>query len=94
MMSGHYTNPIFVNKKIKIRRPEHSLTPSPTPPPSTSLCPITSHFCLNPPPHLKMSAICVSPLNIINDFLAKSTTRFHSWAFFVLDIRQLLTKWP
>ena len=26
MMSGHGENPIFFNKKIKIGRPEHSLT--------------------------------------------------------------------
>ena len=39
MMSGHGGNPIFLNKKIKIGRPEHSLTPTP-------LSPITSHFCL------------------------------------------------
>ena len=39
MMSGHDPNPIvFKNKKIKTRRPEHSLTPRP-------LHPITSHFC-------------------------------------------------
>ena len=39
MMSGHDPNPIvFKNKKIKTRRPEHSLTPCP-------LHPITSHFC-------------------------------------------------
>ena len=31
MMSGHGTNPIFFNKKIKIGRPEHS-----PPPPLTS----------------------------------------------------------
>ena len=44
-MPGHGPNPIFFNKKIKIGRPEHSLTLHP-------LRPITSHFCLNtsPPP--------------------------------------------
>ena len=42
MMSGHHANPIFFNKKIKIGRPECSLTPNP-------LRPITFHFCLNPP---------------------------------------------
>ena len=43
MMSGLGGNPIFFNKKIKIGRPEHPLTPyTPTP--------ITSHFCLTPPP--------------------------------------------
>ena len=55
MMSGHGVNPIFFNKKIKTGRPEHSLTPHP-------LHPITSHFCLNPPPPLlKVDVICVSP---------------------------------
>ena len=39
-MPGHGEYPIFVNK-IKIGRPEHSLTP---PPP---LRPITSHFYLS-----------------------------------------------
>ena len=58
-------------KKIKIGRPEHSLPPTP-------LCPITSHFCLNPTPHpphpppqKKMDVICVSPLSLFqvaNDF--------------------------
>ena len=42
MMSGHGGNPIFFNKKIKIGRQEHSLTPHP-------LRPIASHFCLTPP---------------------------------------------
>ena len=46
MMSGHSTNPIFFNKKIKTGRPEHLLTP---PPPRTLLRSITSHFCLSPP---------------------------------------------
>ena len=31
MMSGHGANPIFFNNKIKIGRPEHSLTPHPLP---------------------------------------------------------------
>ena len=40
-MSGHDPNPIvFKNKKIKTRRPEHSLTLPPRP-----LHPITSQFC-------------------------------------------------
>ena len=39
MMSVHSANSIFFNeKKIKIGRPEHLLTPLP-------LLPITSHFC-------------------------------------------------
>ena len=41
-------------KKIKIGRPEHSLTPHP-------VRPITSHFSLPQPPH-KVDVICVSPL--------------------------------
>ena len=53
MMSSHGGNPIFFNKKIKIGRPEHSLT--------LPLRPITSHFCLTPLP-LKVDVICVSPL--------------------------------
>ena len=43
MTSCHGENPIFFNKKIKIGLAEHSLTPHP-------LRPITSHFCLLPPP--------------------------------------------
>ena len=31
MMSGHGANPIFINTKIKIRRPEYSLNPHPAP---------------------------------------------------------------
>ena len=43
-MSGHGSNPLFFNdKKIKIGRPEHLLTPH-------FLRPITSHFCLTPDP--------------------------------------------
>ena len=42
MMPGHGEYPIFVNK-IKIGRPEHSLTP----PPPHPLRPITSHFYLS-----------------------------------------------
>ena len=60
MVSGHGANPIFSNKKIKIGHPGHSLTPPPPPP---SLCPITSCFCLNRPPPLRVDVICVPPLN-------------------------------
>ena len=57
MMSGHGTNPII--KKIKIGRPEHSLTPIPY---------FRKHlnFNLTPPPPkplFKVDVICVSPLN-------------------------------
>ena len=44
MMSGHGEKPIFFNRKeITCGRSQHSETPHP-------LCPITSHFCLTPPP--------------------------------------------
>ena len=56
MMSGCATKSASFNKKnkIKIGRPEHSLTPHP--PPTT----ITSHFYLNLPSPLKVDVICVS----------------------------------
>ena len=50
MMSSHGGNPIFVNKKIKIGRPEHSLTPTPLRP--------------KPPSLLSVDVICVSPLKL------------------------------
>ena len=54
MMSGHDQNSIFFNnKKIKIGRPEHSLTPTP-------LRPITSHFCLTPYPPQRRH-MCITP---------------------------------
>ena len=40
--SGHGGNPVFFNKKIKIGRPEHSLTPTP-------LRPINLIFPYTPP---------------------------------------------
>ena len=52
-MSGHGANPIFSNKKIKIGRPEHSLTPTP-------LRPITSHFYLKPPPPQSGRHMCIT----------------------------------
>ena len=57
MMSGHGGSPIFFNKKIKIGRPEHSLTPHP-------LRPITSHFCLTPHPSSPPQSgrhMCITP---------------------------------
>ena len=55
MMSGHGHDPIFFNKKIKIGRPEHSLNPQP-------LRPITSHFCLTPPPPAQSERhTCINP---------------------------------
>ena len=57
-MPIHTQTKFSLIKKLKIGRPEHSLTPTP-------LRPITSHFCLNPPPPLKVDVICVSPLNYL-----------------------------
>ena len=61
MMSGHGVNPIFFNEKIKIERPEHSLTP---PPPTSDNIP----FLPYPPPPLhsplEADVICVSPLKL------------------------------
>ena len=57
-MSGHGANPIFFNKKIKIGRPEHSLTPHP--PTSNNIS-----FLPYPPPYpVKVDVICVSPLSL------------------------------
>ena len=53
MMSGHGGNSIFFNKKIKIGRPEHSL--SPDPPTSDNIS-----FFPYPPPLLRVDVICVS----------------------------------
>ena len=54
MMSGHNANSIFFNKKIKIGRPEHLLTPTPT---SDNIS-----FCLTSPPPIKVDVISVSLL--------------------------------
>ena len=46
MMSGHDPNPIvFKNKKIKTRRPEHSLTLPPTPPTASTSDNISFLLC-------------------------------------------------
>ena len=47
----------YIKDILKIGHPEHSLTTHP-------LRPITSHFCLTPPPlsPIKVEVICVSPL--------------------------------
>ena len=51
MMSGQGPNPIFFNKKIKIGRPEHSLTPQPPAVSSASTIGLVaklvmkSHYC-------------------------------------------------
>ena len=49
MMSGHGTNPIFLNKKIKIWPPEHLLPFPPSPRPAPRLLrPIAFQFCYTP----------------------------------------------
>ena len=58
-MSGHGTNTIFFDKKKKIGRSEHLVNPY-------LLRPISTHFCLIPPPLLKEEVICVSPLILEN----------------------------
>ena len=68
MMSGHGTNPIFFNKKIKIGRPEHSLPPTPT----------SDDFSFLPDT-LKVDVISVSLLNEIRNlqlFLYKFVVTF------------------
>ena len=55
-------------KKIKIGRPEHSLTPYP-------LRPITSHFPPTPSTPFKVDVICVSPL-ILHTLQWNLKTRF------------------
>ena len=50
-MSGHGTNPIFFDQKIKIGRQEHSLILHPSKFK-------TIHFCLNPP-----IPMCITPNN-------------------------------
>ena len=54
MMFGYGANPIFFNnnKKKKIGRPEHSLTP-------------ISFLPYHPPTSVKVDVICVSPLNLM-----------------------------
>ena len=59
MMSGQGPNPIFFNKKIKIGRLEHSLTPQP---PASDNISCLSYPRLPTP--LKVDVICVSPLSI------------------------------
>ena len=56
-MSGHDPNPIFFNKKMKIGRPEHSLTPHPPTSDNISFLPY-------PPTPLKGDVVCVSPLTL------------------------------
>ena len=61
MMSGHGGNPIFFNKKIKIGRPEHSLTP---PPPTSD----NISFLPYPPPLPLQSGrhLCITPIQETN----------------------------
>ena len=57
MMSVHSANSTFFNKKNNDWKFRTLATPIP-------LRPITSHFCLNLPPPLKVDVICVSPLKL------------------------------
>ena len=56
-MSGHGADPILLNKKINIGRPEHSITPHP-------LRPTTFHFYLTllhlPHPHRSGRHMCIT----------------------------------
>ena len=54
MMCCHGGNPVLFNKKIKIGRPEHSLTPH-------LVRLITSHFCLIPHPPESGRHMCIMP---------------------------------
>ena len=54
MMFGHGANSIFFNKKRKDWKTRTLVKPHP-------LRAVTSHFCLSPPPFLKVDIICVSP---------------------------------
>ena len=64
VMSGHGTNSIFFNKKIKIEHPGHSLTPK-------SLSPITSFFCLTLPPPSKWTTYVYHSLVYWQAIMAK-----------------------
>ena len=66
--------------KIKIGRPEHSLTPYP-------LYPIASHFCLNAPPPLKVDVICVSPLTRLHGCMQVWQITVHLSRFQIFNIR-------
>ena len=63
MMSGHGANATFFNEKIKIGRPEHSLTLEPHAPNNISLLPYP------PSSPLEVEVICVTPIQ-------KKETRF------------------
>ena len=63
----------FLIKKVKIGRPERSLTPTP------SLHPITSHFCFIPPPSPPQSGLHMS-------ITPESNVRFFQRSRFPLQI--------
>ena len=71
MMSSHGANPIFFNKKIKIGRREHSLTPHPPTSNNISFLPYTPPPPLLPLP-LKADINYVSPLNLCYSLTAVS----------------------
>ena len=68
MMSYHGANLIFFNKRIKIRRPQHSLTPRP-PPPTSDLIFVLTPPPTPPPPTLKVEVICASPLTGSDNYI-------------------------
>ena len=57
MMSGHDTDPIFLNKKNKDMTSRTLATPRPLAP---HLLPITSHFCFALPPQSGRH-MCITP---------------------------------
>ena len=61
-MSGHGANPIFFNKKIKIGRPEHSLTPHPPTSNNLSFLPYPPPTPPHPPPPRQSGRhMCITP---------------------------------
>ena len=70
MMSDHGANLIFFNKRIKIRRPQHSLTPRPPPSTSDNVSFLSYPPPLPPPPPtLKVEVICASPLTGSDNYI-------------------------
>ena len=92
MMSGQGANPIFFNKKNKDWTSKTRVTPH-------LLRPITSYFCLTPPPPpqlpLRVDVICVSPLTGHNDCksaITKSDLSDHFPIVFALKTNETAQK--